>query len=103
MAMDHDHDHDHGHEQEGSTGGMLAGPRRTSALYWPVTPSMSLDGLESTGRIRVIALDARIAIDADALEMHDDPADRFIVAPGSGPSPRGQATGADPSAGPRRG
>jgi PIN domain nuclease of toxin-antitoxin system len=53
---------------------------RKGRIQLPVSPSMWLDGLESTGRIRVVALDARIAIDADALEMHDDPADRFIVA-----------------------
>jgi PIN domain nuclease of toxin-antitoxin system len=53
---------------------------RQRRIELPVTSSEWLDGLESSGRIRVVALDARIAIDADALEMHDDPADRFIVA-----------------------
>ena len=30
--------------------------------------------------IRIVALDAHIGVAADALEMHEDPADRFIVA-----------------------
>jgi PIN domain nuclease of toxin-antitoxin system len=53
---------------------------RKRRIELPVTIGEWLDGLESGGRWRVVALEARIALAADALQMHDDPADRFIVA-----------------------
>jgi len=53
---------------------------RKGRIELPVTLEAWLSGLESSQRLRVVALDARIALDADALRMHDDPADRFIVA-----------------------
>jgi PIN domain nuclease of toxin-antitoxin system len=53
---------------------------RKGRVELPVAVDEWLSGLESTSRIRVVALDARVAIHADSLEMHDDPADRMIVA-----------------------
>ena len=53
---------------------------RKGRIELPVSVAEWLSGLESSARWRIVALDARIALDADALEMHEDPADRFIVA-----------------------
>jgi PIN domain nuclease of toxin-antitoxin system len=53
---------------------------RRRRIELPVTVGEWLSGLESGARWRVASLDARIALDADRLQMHDDPADRFIVA-----------------------
>ena len=38
------------------------------------------DAIQSVPRVEALALTAQIAIAADALTMHADPADRFIVA-----------------------
>jgi PIN domain nuclease of toxin-antitoxin system len=53
---------------------------RKGRIELPVSVAEWLDGLESSARWRIVALDGRIALDADGLEMHEDPADRFIVA-----------------------
>lgn len=53
---------------------------RKRRIELPVTLTEWLRGLESSERFRVVALDAATALDADKLQMHDDPADRFIVA-----------------------
>lgn len=53
---------------------------RKGRIELPVPVSEWLSGLESSARWRIVPLDARIALDADGLEMHEDPADRFIVA-----------------------
>jgi PIN domain nuclease of toxin-antitoxin system len=53
---------------------------RKGRIELPVSVAEWLSGLESSARWRIVALDARIALDADGLEMHEDPADRFIVA-----------------------
>ncbi|MEO8181359.1 MAG: type II toxin-antitoxin system VapC family toxin [Deltaproteobacteria bacterium] len=53
---------------------------RKKRIELPVTLEAWLNGLESSDRFRVVALDGAIAIRADGLRMHEDPADRFIVA-----------------------
>ena len=53
---------------------------RKRGLELPVSPSTWLRGLRSTARAQVVPLTAEIALRADRLRMHDDPADRFIVA-----------------------
>jgi PIN domain nuclease of toxin-antitoxin system len=53
---------------------------RKGRIELPVALDEWFSGLESSSRIGIVALDARIAIHADGLQMHDDPADRFIVA-----------------------
>lgn len=53
---------------------------RKRRIELPVTLAAWLRGLESSQRLQVVALDAEIAIQADGLRMHDDPADRFVVA-----------------------
>lgn len=53
---------------------------RKKRIELPVTLDAWLQGLASSDRFRVIALDGSIALHADGLRMHEDPADRFIVA-----------------------
>jgi PIN domain nuclease of toxin-antitoxin system len=53
---------------------------RKGRIELPVAVDEWLSGLESSSRIGIVALDARIAIHAAGLRMHEDPADRFIVA-----------------------
>jgi PIN domain nuclease of toxin-antitoxin system len=53
---------------------------RKKRLELPVTLEAWLSGLEGSDRFRVVALDGSIALHADGLSMHEDPADRFIVA-----------------------
>lgn len=53
---------------------------RKRRLELDVPPDVWLRGLKSSARTRVVALSADIALRADQLVMHDDPADRFIVA-----------------------
>lgn len=53
---------------------------RKKRIELPVSVGDWLSGLESSDRWRVVALDARIALAAEGLKMHADPADRFVVA-----------------------
>jgi PIN domain nuclease of toxin-antitoxin system len=53
---------------------------RNRRIELPVTLDAWLDGLQSSERWRIVPLDAETAIEADGLQMHEDPADRFIVA-----------------------
>jgi PIN domain nuclease of toxin-antitoxin system len=53
---------------------------RKRRIELPVTLDAWLNGLQSSERWRVVPLDAETAIEADGLQMHEDPADRFIVA-----------------------
>jgi PIN domain nuclease of toxin-antitoxin system len=53
---------------------------RRRKIELPVTVGEWLSGLESSERWQVVGLEARIALAAEGLPMHDDPADRFIVA-----------------------
>lgn len=53
---------------------------RKRRLDLPIGPAAWLRGLTTTARARIVPLTARIALRADWLGMHDDPADRFIVA-----------------------
>jgi PIN domain nuclease of toxin-antitoxin system len=53
---------------------------RKQRLELELSPAAWLRGLRSSSRARVVALTAEIALRADQLVMHDDPADRFIVA-----------------------
>lgn len=53
---------------------------RKRRLELDLTPASWLRGLKSSPRTKVMPLTAKIALRADQLVMHDDPADRFIVA-----------------------
>jgi PIN domain nuclease of toxin-antitoxin system len=53
---------------------------RKRRVELPVSPGAWLRGLSTTRRVKVAALSGAIAVRADQLRMHDDPADRFIVA-----------------------
>lgn len=53
---------------------------RKRRLVLPLTPAAWLRGLQTTARVKVAPLTASLALRADRLRMHDDPADRFIVA-----------------------
>lgn len=56
---------------------MLVRQRRIELAF---PPGAWLRGLRSLPRAKIIALTAEVALRADQLAMHDDPADRFIVA-----------------------
>ena len=45
-----------------------------------LAPAAWLQGLRSVARVKIAPLTAEVALRADQLSMHDDPADRFIVA-----------------------
>jgi PIN domain nuclease of toxin-antitoxin system len=53
---------------------------RKRRLELELTPAAWLRGLRSSSRARIVSLTAEVALRADRLAMHDDPADRFIVA-----------------------
>lgn len=53
---------------------------RKRRIELPVSLDAWLEGIESSERLHVVALDGAIALEADGLQMHEDPADRFIVA-----------------------
>lgn len=53
---------------------------RKRRLQLDVPPAAWLWGLKSSSRAKIVAITAQIALRADQLAMHDDPADRFIVA-----------------------
>lgn len=53
---------------------------RKGRLELPVSLGAWLSGLQSSERWHIVPLDAETAIAADGLQMHEDPADRFIVA-----------------------
>lgn len=53
---------------------------RKGRIELPVNPTAWLQGLRTTARAKIAPLTAEIALRADRLRMHDDPADRFIVA-----------------------
>jgi PIN domain nuclease of toxin-antitoxin system len=59
---------------------------RKRRIELPVSAASWLRGLRTTARAKVAPLTAAIALRADALRMHDDPADRFIVATAVGRS-----------------
>jgi PIN domain nuclease of toxin-antitoxin system len=53
---------------------------RKGRLSLAITPAAWLRGLRSTARVKIESISAEIALRADQLAMHDDPADRMIVA-----------------------
>jgi PIN domain nuclease of toxin-antitoxin system len=53
---------------------------RKRRLELDLSPAAWLRGLKSSPRTKLMPLTAKIAQRADQLAMHDDPADRFIVA-----------------------
>lgn len=53
---------------------------RKRRLELALPPAAWLRGLKSSSRAKIVAITAQIALRADQLAMHDDPADRFIVA-----------------------
>ena len=53
---------------------------RKRRLELPRSPAAWLRELRSISRAKVVSLSAALALRADQLEMHADPADRFIVA-----------------------
>ena len=53
---------------------------RKRRIELPVSVGEWLAGLEGGKRFLVVALDGETAIEADGLAMHEDPADRLIVA-----------------------
>jgi PIN domain nuclease of toxin-antitoxin system len=53
---------------------------RKRRLELVLGPAAWLQGLRSVARVKIASLTAEIALRADQLSMHDDPADRFIVA-----------------------
>lgn len=53
---------------------------RKKRLSVPIDVAHWMSRVSAIPRVRPVALDAEIAVTADSLDMHDDPADRFIVA-----------------------
>ena len=53
---------------------------RKGRIRLPISSTEWLRGLHSTERAHIVPLSAEIAVRADGLRMHEDPADRFIVA-----------------------
>jgi len=53
---------------------------RKRRLELEIAPAAWLRGLKSSSRSVIMPVTAKIALRADQLPMHDDPADRFIVA-----------------------
>lgn len=53
---------------------------RKGRIALPISPDEWLRGLMTTVRAKAAPLTATVALHADRLDMHDDPADRFIVA-----------------------
>lgn len=53
---------------------------RNRRVELALTPAAWLKGLRSVARVKIASLTAEVVLRADQLPMHDDPADRFIVA-----------------------
>lgn len=53
---------------------------RKGRLDLGISPAAWLAGIRATARVKIASLTAEIGLLADELVMHDDPADRFIVA-----------------------
>lgn len=53
---------------------------RKNRLELPLSAKGWLQELKTVHRVKIVELDADLAIKADELAMHEDPADRFIVA-----------------------